>query len=166
MITRHLATCAVASILSFSACAQGSLENLVSEAKADWMFAKWQAETENGDKVTLNVSWDLEKHVVVLHVKVGDMESKGYTVLEPKAELPKYYSFDNRGSVGKGSWNMENGDLVLRVESEVPDGGPRKTAFVFTGTASTGLQVSMHSVDNSGDLATPARMTLKFKKQT
>lgn len=153
-------------MLSLSACAQGSLESFVSEAKADWMFAKWQAETDNGDKVTLNVSWDLEKHVVVLHVKAGDMESKGYTVLEPKAELPKYYNFDNRGTVGKGSWNMENGDLVLRVESEIPDRGPRKTAFVFTGTSSTGLQVSMHNVESSGDLATPARMTLKFKKQS
>jgi len=166
MITRHLAACAVASILSFSAYAQGSLESLVSEAKADWMFAKWQAETENGDKVTLDVSWDLEKHVIVLHVKFGDIESKGYTVLEPKAELPKYYSFDNRGAVGKGSWNMENGDLALRVESESPDRGPRKTAFVFAGTSSTGLQVSMHDVDSSGDLATPARITLKFKKQS
>ena len=165
MITRHLAACAVASILSLSAYAQGSLEGLVSEAKADWMFAKWQAETENGDKVTLNVSWDLEKHVVVLHVKIGDMESKGYTVMEPNAELPKYYSFDNRGTVGKGSWNMENGDLVLRVESET-DRGPRKTAFVFSGTSTTGLQVNMHNIDSSGDLATPARMSLKFKKQS
>jgi hypothetical protein len=164
MIARHLATCAVASILAFSACAQNSLESLVSDARAEWMFTKWQAETENGDKVTLNVSWDLEKHVAVLHVKVGDMESKGYTVLEPKAELPKYYSFDNRGIVGKGSWNMENGDLVLRVESET-DRGPRKTAFIFSGTSSTGLQVSMHTVESSGDLTTPARMTLKFKKQ-
>ena len=153
-------------MLSLSACAQGSLESFVSEAKADWMFAKWQAETDNGDKVTLNVSWDLEKHVVVLHVKAGDMESKGYTILEPKAELPKYYNFDNRGTVGKGSWNMENGDLVLRVESEIPDRDPQKTAFVFTGTSSTGLQVSMHNVESSGDLATPARMTLKFKKQS
>ncbi|HEY5913772.1 MAG TPA: hypothetical protein VJA21_24550 [Verrucomicrobiae bacterium] len=166
MIARHLAACAVASILSFSACAQGSLETLVSDAKADWMFAKWQAETDNGDKVTLNVSWDLEKHVVVLHVKAGDTEAKGYTVIEPNAELPKYYSFDNRGSVGKGSWSMENGDLVLRVDTEVPDRGPRKTAFVFSGTSSTGLQVSMHNVESSGDLATPARMTLKFKKQS
>jgi hypothetical protein len=166
MIARHLTACAFASMLSLSACAQGSLESFVSEAKADWMFGKWQAETDNGDKVTLNVSWDLEKHVVVLHVKAGDMESKGYTVLEPKAELPKYYNFDNRGTVGKGSWNMENGDLVLRVESEIPDRDPRKTAFVFTGTSSTGLQVSMHNVESSGDLATPARMTLKFKKQS
>ena len=165
MIARHLAACAFAAMLSLSACAQASLESFVSQAKADWMFAQWQADTDNGDKVTLNVSWDLEKHVVVLHLKTGDMESKGYTVLEPKAELPKYYNFDNRGTVGKGSWNMENGDLVLRVESETPDRGPRKTAFVFTGTSSTGLQVSVHNVESSGDLATPARMTLKFKKQ-
>jgi len=165
MIARHLAACAVASLLAFSACAQASLESLVSDAKADWMFAKWQAETDNGDKVTLNVSWDLEKHLAVLHVKIGDMESKGYTVLEPRDEMPKYYSFDNRGAVGKGSWNMENGDLVLRVESDT-DRGPRKTAFVFTGTSNTGLQVSMHTIDNSGDLATPARMVLRFKKQS
>jgi len=165
MIARHLATCAVASMLAISAYAQNSLESLVSEARADWMFAKWQAETENGEKVTLNVSWDLEKHVVVLHVKAGDMESKGYTVLEPNAEMPKYYSFDNQGAVGKGSWNMENGDLVLRVESET-DRGPRKTAFIFSGTSSTGLQVSMHTINSSGDLATPARITFKFKKQS
>ena len=129
------------------------------------MFGQWQAQSENGDPVSLNVSWDLDKHVVILYVKVGDIESKGYTVMEPKAELPKYYSFDNRGSVGKGSWNMESGDLVLRVESESPDRGPRKTAFVFTGSASTGLQVRMHTVESSGDLATPARMTFKFKKK-
>jgi len=129
------------------------------------MFGQWQAPSENGDPVSLNVSWDLDKHVVILYVKVGDMESKGYTVMEPKAELPKYYSFDNRGSVGKGSWNMESGDLVLRVESESPDRGPRKTAFVFTGSASTGLQVRMHTVESSGDLATPAQMIFKFKKK-
>ncbi len=166
MNARHLAICAVASVLSFSAYAQDSLESLVSNTKADWMFGKWQSETENGDKVTLAVSWDLEKHVIVLHVNAGDVEAKGYTVLEPKAELPKYYSFDNRGSVGKGSWNMENGDLVLRLETETPERGSRKSAFVFAGTPSTGLQVSMHNIDSSGDLATPARMTLKFKKQT
>ena len=165
MIVRYLAVGLFACLLSFCAQAQRSLESLVTDAEAEWMFGKWQAQTENGDAVTLNVSWDLEKHVVLLHVKVGDMESKGYTVMEPKAELPKYYSFDNRGSVGKGSWNMESGDLVLRVESESPDRDPRKTAFVFTGSASTGLQVRMHTVESSGDLATPARMTFKFKKK-
>ena len=165
MIPRYVFVGLFACLLSFSAHAQRSLENLVSEANAEWMFGNWQAQSENGDDVTLNVSWDLDKHVVMLHVKTTDMESKGYTVVEPKAELPKYYSFDNRGSVGKGSWNMESGDLVLRVESEIPDRGPWKAAFVFTGSASTGLQVRMHTVESSGDLATPARMTFKFKRQ-
>lgn len=165
MIIRYLSVAAMACLVCVSAQAQPSLQNLVGEANAEWMFGNWQAETENGDSVTLNVTWDLDKHVVLLHVKAGDMESKGYTVIEPKAEFPQYYNFDNRGSVGKGSWNVENGDLVLRVETQRPERGPVKSAFVFTGSASTGLQVRMHSVDSSGDLATPARMTLKFKKK-
>jgi len=165
MIARFLVVSLTACLLSVSAYAQRTLESMVSEAEAEWMFGQWQAQTENGDTVTLNVSWDLEKHVAVLHVKAADMESKGYTVMEPKAEFPRYYSFDNRGSVGKGSWNMENGELVLRVDSETADRGTRKAAFVFSGSASAGLQVRMHTVESSGDLATPARMTLKFKKK-
>ncbi len=165
MIARYLAVGLFACMTSFAAHAQGSLESLVSEAKADWMFGQWQAESENGEPVSLNISWDLDKHVVLLHVKIGEVESKGYTVMDPKAELPKYYSFDNRGSLGKGSWNTENGDLVLRVESESPDRDPWKAAFVFTGSASTGLQVRMHTVESSGDLATPARRIFKFKKK-
>ena len=165
MIARYLAVGLFTCLLSFSALAQRSLESLVSDATAEWMFGKWQAQTDNGDSVTLNVSWDLDKHVVVLYVKVGDMESKGYTVMEPSAEQPKYYGFDNHGTVSKGSWNMENGDLTLRLQSENPDRSPEKTAFVFTGSATTGLQVRMHNVDSSGDLATPARATFKFKQE-
>lgn len=164
MIARSLAVGLLACTVAISAHAQRSLDNLVSEANAEWMFGKWQAETENGETVTLNVSWELDKHAVLLHVKVGEMESKGYTVIEPKAEMPKYYSFDNRGTVGKGSWNMEDNELVLRVESE----GPEQTAkmgFVFGGSASSGLTVKMHSIESSGELATPARMTFKFKKK-
>jgi hypothetical protein len=165
MIARYVAVGLLACMVSFSAQAQRSLDSLVSEANAEWMFGQWQAQSENGNTVTLNVSWDLDKHVVILHVKTADMESKGYTVIEPKAEMPKYYSFDNKGSVGKGSWAMEGSDLVLRVESESADRGPRKMGFIFGGSASEGLKVSMHTIDNSGDLATPAQATFKFKKQ-
>ncbi len=165
MIIRYLAVAVCAGFISLSAHAQTSLATLVTDASAEWMFGQWQAQTDNGDTVTLNVSWDLDKHVVLLHVKTGEIEAKGYTVMEPKADFPKYYSFDNRGSVGKGSWNMEGGELVLRVDSESPERGSSKTAFVFGGSAATGLQVRMHTIDSSGDLASPARVTLKFKKK-
>ena len=164
MIVRYIAVGLFACMVAFTTQAQRSLDSLVSEAGAEWMFGQWQAQSDNGDTVTLTVSWDLEKHVVLLHVKASDMESKGYTVIEPKSEMPKYYSFDNKGSVGKGSWAMEGSDLVLRVESESSSRGPWKVGFIFGGSASEGLKVSMHSIESSGDLATPARTTFKFKK--
>lgn len=165
MIARVLALGLCAFCACFPAFGQASLDNLVYEASADWMLGKWQAQMDNGDEVTLNVSWDLDKHVIVLHVKAGDMEAKGYTVLEPNADRPKYYSFDNKGAVAKGSWDMEGSDLVLRVEGNSPERGTRKSAFVFGGSSSTGLEVRIHGITSYGDLATPAQATLKFKKQ-
>jgi hypothetical protein len=145
--------------------AQQSLSDLVGEAKAEWMFGQWEAQTDNGGTFTLKVSWDLDKHVVVLHGKGGEMELKGYSVLEPGTSQVKYIGFDNRGAVTKGAWGMEGEELVLRAESTVPEGSSRKTAFVFAGTPSEGLQIRIHQVSGSGDLVTPARITLKFKKQ-
>lgn len=165
MIARFLLIGCLTCLVSFSAHAQRSLESMVSDASAEWMFGQWQAQTDKGETITLNVSWDLDKHVVLLHVKIRDMESKGYTVIEPKSEQPMYYSFDNKGSVGKGSWNRENGELLLRVDSDSPDRGLWKAAFVFTGNATSGLEIRMHSVESSGDLVTPPRVTYKFKKQ-
>jgi len=165
MIARYIAAGLLACALSFSALAQNSLENLVSDQSVEWMFGNWQAQADNGDTVTLSISWDLAKHVVALHVKTAEMESKGYTVMEPKEDRPKYYSFDDKGSVGKGSWDQENGDVVLRVETETSGRPAWKAGFVFSGSASTGLQVRMHNIDSSGDLVTPAKATYKFKKQ-
>jgi hypothetical protein len=166
MIARFITTGLLACTVSINAWAQASLENLVSEASAEWMFGQWQTQTDNGDTVSLTIGWDLEKHVVTLHVKAPEMESKGYTVMESSHETPRYYTFDNRGAVGKGSWNMENDELVLRVDTERPGGETRKAAFVFGGSSSKGLEVRMHTVDSSGSLSSDARMTLKFKKRS
>jgi hypothetical protein len=165
MMVRYLAVVLLACLASLGAQAQQSLSELVTEARADWMFGSWEAQTDNGDTVRLNVTWDLDKHVVVLHVKTTDMESKGYTALDAASREAKYVSFDNRGSVGKGTWGMESSELVLRTESQNPERGPWKVAFVFTGSATEGLQVRMHPLNESGGLVSPARMTLKFKKQ-
>jgi hypothetical protein len=165
MMNRYLAAGLLACLGSLGLQAQQSLTELVTEAKADWMFGQWEAQTDNGDPVRLNISWDLEKHVVVLHVKTADLESKGFTALDPASREARYFSFDSRGSIGKGTWGVESDELVLRTESQNPDRGPWKVAFVFTGNASDGLTVRMHPINESGGLATAARLTLKFKKQ-
>ena len=163
MIARNVAIGLFACWVSFSALAQRSLESLVSEAGADWMFGQWQGTWEMGEYITLSLSWDLEKHVAVLQWKGPDWEFKGYTVIEPKSEMPKYYGFDSRGSVDKGSWRMEGGELVLRVESESATQGSSKLGIIFTGSASEGLKLRFHAIDSSGGLVTPAWDTRKFK---
>lgn len=164
MFARYIAIAAAACMISFSVHAQQTLEELVNEARAGWMFGAWQAQSDNGDTVTMNISWDLAKNVVVLHVKAGDMESKGYTVKDPRSEEIHYVSFDNKGFVGKGKWAMESEDLVLRVEQKSAE-KTSKMAAVFAGGPGEGLEVRIHSIDSSGDLESPARMTFKFKKQ-
>jgi hypothetical protein len=163
MITRYITIGLAVCALAFSASAQQNLEELVKEANANWMFGKWQAESDNGT-VTIELSWDLEKHVILLHAKTPDMESKGYTAKMPGSEDVVYVSFDNRGSVGKGKWAMENEELVLRVDQKSAD-RTWKMAVVFGGSESKGLQVRVHRVEDSGDLETPARIDLKLKKQ-
>jgi hypothetical protein len=165
MIIRYFLIGVLACTAWVRAQAQQSLEDMVGQAKADWMFGQWEAQTDNGASFTLGITWDLDKHVVVFHGKNSEMELKGYTVLEPGATEAKYCGFDNRGSVTKGSWGVESEELVLRVESLVPDRSPRKMAFVFAGTPSEGLQIRMHQVSDSGGLVTPARTVLKFKKK-
>lgn len=145
--------------------AQDSLTAAVSEAQAEWMFGKWEAWTDDGQTVALNVSWDLNKNVVVLHIKIAEMEIKGYSAFDVLAGQVTYVSFDNRGDISKGSWDIEGGELVLRLTGYSHRRGAWKMAAVFGGNSADGLQLRLHEVDSYGGLATPARTELKFKKQ-
>jgi hypothetical protein len=164
MILRYAILGLAACSLWFSAQAQQTLEDLVGEASADWMLGKWEASTDNGGTVTLEFSWDLDKHVIVLHGKMPDSEFKGFSALDPAAHEVKYTGFDNKGTLSKGVWGLEGGELTLRVESQSAD-RTVKMGAVFSGSASEPLQVRIHRVDESGNLSSPARMNLKFKKK-
>ena len=150
--------------LSLAARAQNSLAALVEETNYGWMFGQWKATTDNGSVVSLNMTWDLNQKVAVLHLRTDDMESKGYTVLVPGTENPTYFAVDDRGSVSRGDWNYEGGDLVLRLETSRPNESPMKWAAVFTGGPSVGLEVRMHGLESWGGLSYPARWSLKLKK--
>ena len=165
MIARYLGMGLLVCASWLGAQAQQKLADLVDEAKADWMLGKWEAQTDNGGTVTLAFSWDLDKHVIVLHVKTPDMELKGYSALDPSAANEvKYFGFDNRGAISKGNWAPEGSDLVLRIETQTSE-RTVKMAAVFGGSATEGLQIRIHSIESSGSLSATPRMALKFKKQ-
>jgi hypothetical protein len=106
MIARYLALGFVAGLMSLGAYAQQNLAGLVEEAKAGWMFGEWEAKDENGDPITLNVSWDLAKHVAILHVKTSEMESKGFSAIDPSSSEVKYVSFDDP-RIGRQRWLVD-----------------------------------------------------------
>lgn len=163
MIARYVAIGLVACSAWLAALAQESLADLVDEANASWMLGKWEAEIDSG-KVTLEFSWDLDKHVVVLHGKTPDLEFKGYTAREPGSmNEVNYYGFDNRGSVTKGAWTLEGDELVLKVETRSAT-RTTKMGVVFAGNATDGLVLRLHGLDTFGNLVTPARAELKLKK--
>ena len=135
MIARIVLLGLFTAALSLSTQAQVSLANLTEEADAGWMFGQWKATDDNGNAVSLNIAWELNKKIVILHVKTSEVEAKGYTVLEPGTELPTYLGADDRGAVSKGDWNYEDGELILRLTTSRPYETPRKWAAVFAGNA-------------------------------
>jgi hypothetical protein len=145
--------------------AQETLLDRVTEAKADWMFGKWEATSNDGQSTSLQISWDLNKKVVVFHATMPETEFKSYSAIDQESKQVIYISFDNRGAITRGTWDMENEELVLRVEAWDEQRGKWKMAAVFGGSPTEGLQIRLHGVEGSGALVSPARSTFKFKKQ-
>jgi hypothetical protein len=163
MKTRYCIIALASLLLGTNTQAQQTLADLVQEANAGWMMGTWKASTDDGSAFTLSLSWDLDRHVVVMHGKGDDMEFKGFSALEPASDQVNYVGFDNRGAVSKGKWAMEDGELVLRVESR-SDRGTLKMAAVFASASGGGLSLRLHQVDQWGNLVTPEQTLLRFKK--
>ena len=106
MKTRYCIVALAALLLGTNTQAQQTLADLVQEANAGWMMGTWKASTDDGSAFTLSLSWDLDRHVVVMHGKGDDMEFKGFSALEPASDQVNYVGFDNRGAVSKGKWAM------------------------------------------------------------
>jgi hypothetical protein len=165
MRTKYWMILLATSLLACATQAQENLADLVAQAKADWMLGKWEATDDGGRPISFQISWDLDKHVVVFQVKMNEAEFKAYSALDQETRQVTYISFDNHGVINRGSWGLENEELVLRVEGYEAQRGKWKAAAVFTGTPTEGLQVRLHGVDSSGSLVSPARNIYKFKKQ-
>ena len=163
MKTRYFLAALTALLMGTNTQAQQTLADMVQDANAGWMIGSWKAPTDNGGTFTMNLSWDLDRRVVVLHGKGDDMEFKGYSALEPGGDQVTYVGFDNRGAISKGAWGMENGELVLRVSSQT-DQGTWKMAAVFTSASGGGLNLRLHRIDDSGDMISPEQTLLRFKK--
>lgn len=164
MLLRLSLACVLALGLACAARAQTSLASLIDDAEYNWVFGEWKASTDAGDTITLKISWELDRKMVVLNVSSPNMEARGFTALVAGAENPTYFGVDNRGAVSRGHWDQEGDELVLRLDVTLPDGSPLKSAVVFSGNPSAGLEVRMHAIERWDGLRYPAEWRLRFKK--
>ena len=165
MLARTLTLALVFAGSVLTASAQQSLVDLVSEAQAEWLLGTWEGTMDDGSAVTHSFAWELDKKVIVMKGKLGEMAYLGVTAMDPGTNEPKYSGYDSRGGVSNGSWTEESGDVALTMESTNPTEGTRKFAVVF-GKASGGkLEFRMHGIDDWGSLNYPAWGTIELKKK-
>ncbi len=72
-----LAVAAVLVILAAGASAQQKLGDLVTEGGFDWIAGKWVAETDEGQELQIIYKWELDKHLVTVHLKWPNYEYRG-----------------------------------------------------------------------------------------
>ncbi|MCB1125697.1 MAG: hypothetical protein KDM81_04320 [Verrucomicrobiae bacterium] len=165
MLKRTITLALVLAGSCLAAHAQPSLRDLVNEAQAEWMMGTWEGPTDDGQTLTHTFAWDLDKKIIVMKGKVGDMAYLGITAIDPETGEPKYSGYDSQGTVSKGTWSEESGDVALRIDGHSPTEGKRKIGVVFGKASGGGLQLRMHGVDQWGYLQYPAAMTINLKKK-
>jgi hypothetical protein len=87
MKAKHLLlSAALTAILAFPAGAQDSLGDMVYQGGYDWLIGKLVATTEEGQKITFEQRWVLDRHAVVTTSQIGEMKYHGMIMFIPYRE--------------------------------------------------------------------------------
>jgi hypothetical protein len=160
-----LVVAAVLVIYTAGASAQQKLGDLVTEGGFDWMMDKWQATTDQGDKVELVYKWELDKHLVTIQLKFTNYEYRGMIFYVPAEDKIVQIGADNQGGSGKGTWDADGNKAVLKTEHTGADSQTNKIGYAFSKVDADTMKVEAYEVYSSGELADYPNFTAEFKRQ-
>ena len=160
-----LAVVAILVILATVASAQQKLGELVTEGGFDWMMEKWQATTDQGEKVELVYKWELDKHLVTIHLKFTNYEYRGMIFYVPSEDKIVQIGADNQGGSGKGIWDADGNKAVLKTEHTGADSQTNKIGYAFSKVDDDTMKLEAYEVYSSGELADYPNFTAEFKRQ-
>ena len=160
-----LAVAAVLFILAGGASAQQKLGDLVTEDGFDWMIGKWQTTTDQGDKVDLVYKWELDKHMVSVHLKWPGYEHRGMIFYVPTEEKIVQIGADNQGGSGKGTWEAQGDKAVHKYEHTSANWETNKMGFIHSKVDADTMKLEVYEVSSSGELSDYPSFTSEYKRQ-
>jgi hypothetical protein len=160
-----LAVAAILVISATGAMAQGNLGYLVSEGGFDWAIAKWEASTDDGDKVELEYKWELNKNLIMMRLKWPDFEYRGMIFYVPAKEEVVQVGVDNGGGTGKGTWEGVGEKAVLKHEHTGPYGEINRMGFAHSKVDAETMKMEIYEMSSDGELAEEPGITMEFKRQ-
>jgi len=160
-----LAVSAVLFILVGGANAQQKLGDLVTEGGFDWMIGKWQATTDQGDKVDLVYKWELDKHMVSVHLKWPGYEHRSMIFYLPTEDKIVQIGADNHGGNGKGTWDADGNKAVHKYEHTGADGQTNRMGITHSKVDADTMKGEVYEVSSSGELSDYPSFTSEYKRQ-
>ncbi len=145
--------------------AQQRLSDLVAEGGYDWVIGRWAATMGDGQKIEIEYSWGLDKHIILTDRRMGDFRHHGMVMPAPSGMEALDVGADNRGGVWKGTWYDDPAGLVHRIEHTTADGEIRKSEIVHNRADADRMMVAMYAVDSSGYRSSEPWSKLNYKRQ-
>jgi hypothetical protein len=145
--------------------AQQRLGDLVTEGGFDWIIGAWTATTDEGDKIDVTYKWELDKHMLSVHLKLPAYEYRGMIFYVPAEDKIIQVGVDNRGGNGKGLWEAEGNKAVHKYEHTDADGQINKMGMVHSRVDNDTMKVEVYEVSGDGTLGQSPAFTTEYKRQ-
>jgi hypothetical protein len=160
-----LAVVAIIIITATGASAQQKLGDLVAEGGYEWMIGKWEATTDDGEQIKLEYKWELDKHIIIMKLKLPDNEFHAMIYYKPTDDQVVQVTVGKKGGTGKGVWEPAGDKAVLRHEYTDADWQTQKMAIVHSKVDNNTMKWDIHEIYSSGELSDYPNATIELKRQ-
>ena len=160
-----LAVAVVLLISATGAKAQQKLADLVAEGGFDWMIGRWEHETDAGDKLQIIYKWELNRHMISIHFKMGGYEHRGMIFYKPIENEVVQIGVDNMGGFSKATWDTDGERAISKSEHTGPDGEIRRYAVAHSKVDGKTMKAEVYGLDSDGNLGEEPGFTVEYKRQ-
>jgi L-ascorbate metabolism protein UlaG (beta-lactamase superfamily) len=134
-------------ILSSQALAQSSLRDMVTERGFDWLIGHWEAVNDQGQKINVVYSWELDGHMIAIDFKMDQFAYKGMIVHIPSRDSVVEVGIDNKNTSVKGTWEATDDKAISKTERTDASGNTIKATVYHSQPQADTLKLDLYIWD-------------------